>query len=134
MKKVLDYFYDNILKPHVPKEFDNEIAALTQGAWEAGVNPDVNVGRQQKRVITLATMPADLANIIRLVENDLELCSKIKLYVKRYANGKKNTWVLVIPYTNGTWPKMQKTNPFLDIAIFLAAWGTRTGRAININA
>ena len=44
-EKVLDYFYDNILKLHVPKEFDNEIAALTQGAWEAGVNPDVNVGQ-----------------------------------------------------------------------------------------
>ena len=133
-EKVLDYFYDNILKPHVPKEFDNEIAALTQGAWEAGVNPNVNVGRQQKRVITLATMPADLANIIRLVENDLELCSKNQTLCEEIRKWEeKHLGPRNIPYANGTWPKMQKTNPFSGHCDFLAAWGTRTegGRLIS---
>ena len=133
-EKVLDYLYDSILKPHVPKEFDHEITALSQGSWAAGVTADVDVGQQQKRVITLATMPADVANIIRLVENDLDLCNKNRTLcdeIRRWEE--KHLGPHKIPYANGTWPKMQKTNPISGHCDFLAAWGSRTedGRLIS---
>ena len=133
-EEAMDYLYANVLLKHIPKEYEDEFIGLTHGAWEAGVDKSIDVGQQQRRVITLSTLPADVSNIIRLIENDFDLCTKKPKVCQAILKWEeKNLGPNNIPYANGTWPRPEVTNPFSGHCDFLAAWGERTegGRLIS---
>jgi len=144
VESIMDGVWNTTLAHYVPKDMLEEFDAISRGAWAAGLNKTVSVGQQQKRMVTLATLPADLVNIVRLVESDYEqgmpesLKEKINKALKAMEE-KSGIPPGNIPYPNGTFPKptargalpLSQTRPgFCD---FLAVWGKRTedGRLIS---
>ena len=126
-EKAMDYLYKHLLQRHIPAEFEDELNALTLGAWDGGVVKSTDVGAQQRRIIALATLPADLANIIRMIEQDFNICSKDpQVCVAIHKWEEKNLGPKNVPYANGTWPKFEVGNPLSGHCDFLGVWGSRT--------